>query len=48
MTKKSKAEQLLEKKYVEGYRKKPEKDQELKPLFKAGLKSFTDETWLES
>lgn len=48
MKKKSKREQLLERQYVAGYRKKPEEEAEMKFLFKASLLSFTKEIWEES
>jgi len=31
--------------YVESYRKKPEQDRETEALSKAGLSSFTKESW---
>ena len=39
------AEMEMEKKYLEGYRKKPESPAEVEPLYNAGLTSFTPEKW---
>ena len=36
---------LLDKKYVEGYRKYPEDPNEIHPLFMAGLESFSKDDW---
>jgi metal-responsive CopG/Arc/MetJ family transcriptional regulator len=38
-------EQKLEAKYVQGYKKKPEKAAEVEPFFRAGLASFSQEDW---
>lgn len=35
----------LEKRYIEGYRKKPEHPADIDPFFRAGLSSFTPEKW---
>ena len=35
----------LEKRYIEGYRKKPEHPAEVTPFFRAGLSSFSQEKW---
>lgn len=40
-----KEEQELEERYVKGYQRKPEKPNEVEPLFRAGLSSFTPERW---
>ena len=40
-----KEEEELEAKYVNGYKKKPENASASKPLFHAGLSSFTEEEW---
>jgi len=39
------SEMEMEKKYSEGYQRKPERPAEVEPLYKAGLKSFTPEKW---
>ena len=38
-------EDALDRKYVEGYRKKPEDPAELNPLIIAGLSSFSKDKW---
>lgn len=35
----------LEERYAEGYKRKPERAQEVEPFFQAGLSSFTPESW---
>ena len=38
-------EHELEERYAEGYKRKPERPQEVEPFFQAGLSSFTPEPW---
>lgn len=38
-------EEALDRKYVQGYRRKPEDPAELNPLIMAGLSSFSKEKW---
>ena len=40
-----KQERELEERYAEGYKQKPERPQEVEPLFQAGLSSFSAESW---
>ena len=42
---KKKEEENLEKRYVEGYKRKPEIAKDIDPLFLAGLSSFTKDSW---
>lgn len=38
-------ESELEDKYIQGYKKKPEKIADIEPFFRAGLASFSREDW---
>jgi len=40
-----KEEAELEERYVKGYRRKPEREGDIEPFFRAGLSSFTQENW---
>ena len=38
-------EETLDRKYVQGYKRKPEDLKEIYPLYKAGLSSFGKDSW---
>lgn len=40
-----KKEEELEERYIQGYQRKPERAAEARPLFRAGLSSFSPEKW---
>ncbi len=42
---KKKQEEAMDKKYAEGYKKKPENPDEINPLFFASLSSFSKDKW---
>ena len=42
---KKKHEEALDKKYIEGYKRKPEEPAERNPLILAGLSSFSKDKW---
>ncbi len=42
---KKKQEEAMDKKYAEGYKKKPENPNEISPLFFASLSSFSKDKW---
>jgi metal-responsive CopG/Arc/MetJ family transcriptional regulator len=40
-----KKDENLDRKYIQGYKKKPEDSKEIYPLYKAGLSSFGKDDW---
>lgn len=40
-----KHERELEERYAAGYQRKPERAQEIEPLFRVGLSSYSPESW---
>ena len=40
-----KEKQALEEKYIQGYKRNPERVKEIEPFYRAGLASFSQEPW---